>query len=153
MSYLVCETATCECKFGNKPATLEVKTNPEHYINSIDGEKQTASSVDIGNPFKEQTFGKCSKQGNPQPPCKPDITKWEGFYDKVTLKNGGKILLDNSKAICSIAGSPCISITHHGQSDPITQHEMDNTSDEQAQVVSPLVDISDYKNNYKYDAK
>ncbi len=154
MGILVCAGATCKCQFGDKEATLEVTTSPDHYVNDSNGEsKLTASTKDIGTPFKEKTFGKCSKQGNPPPPCKPDITKWEGFYDKVTLKNGGKILLDSSKAICSISGAPSIEITYHGQNQETTSEDVAEIESEEMNIINPMMDLDTFKPNYKYDAK
>jgi hypothetical protein len=35
--------------------------------------------------------------GSSYKPCQAVITEWKGFYDKVTLSNQGKILLEDSK--------------------------------------------------------
>ncbi|MGY0040478.1 PAAR-like protein [Pedobacter sp. NJ-S-72] len=76
-------------------------------------------------------------------PCKPAITKWQAFYEKVTLHNGGKPLLEDSKATCSIGGSPCIDITFHGQTaQPTSQQAGKVNEDVQAQL-NILVNIKE----------
>ena len=69
-----------------------------------------------GLTLEGNTFGNCLKKGgNPLPPCISVITEWKDFYKRITLSNGGNILLEDSKAICAVAGTPCIEIIDHGQ--------------------------------------
>lgn len=135
--HLVCNGAVCQCKFGTTPDKLKVQQT-DYYINEQDPSKKAiANTLDIGQPFEANTFGSCKKMNNN--PCKPAITQWQDFYEKVTLQNGGKILLENSKAICSVGGSPCVEITFHGQVAEVSKNNV-NKADEQVQVIlNPLV--------------
>jgi predicted chitinase len=72
-------------------------------------------------------------------PCQAVITKWSGFYDKVTFEeNKGNPLLEDSKATCPIGGSDCISIKNHGQKGEGNQQQLkagDNVAQNQANPV------------------
>ncbi|GGX19204.1 PAAR-like protein [Aquimarina muelleri] len=142
---LVCYGAECECQFGNAPDKLIVETQSKRYINDPDGaEKLVATNKEIGQPFEKKTFGQCKMQPTPSgyKPCQPNITEWQDFYDKVTLSdNDGNPLLDVSKAICAIAGAPCVSITFHGQTGkPVAQNfEQEEQEKDTASQMNPLV--------------
>jgi len=138
--HLVCNGAICQCKFGTTPDTLKVKQT-DYYINESDpGQKAIANTMDIGQPFKANTFGSCKKMNNN--PCKPAITEWTDFYDKVTLQNGGKILLENSKATCAIGGTGCITITFHGQSVNITAQHQSKANEAVQSQLNPMMQLS-----------
>lgn len=52
--HLVCQGATCQCKFGTTPDKLTVKTQSKRYINEKDGSKKLmATHVDIGPTFEK----------------------------------------------------------------------------------------------------
>ncbi|RFM30009.1 DUF4280 domain-containing protein [Deminuibacter soli] len=140
--HLVCQGAVCQCKFGTTPDKLKVKSQQGYYVNDKDGaQKPIANTKDIGQPFEANTFGSCKKMNNNS--CKPNITAWKDFYDQVTLPNNGKILLENSKAVCAVAGSPCIDITFHGQTAAITAaHAQKANNDVQSQL-NPLMNAKD----------
>ena len=122
--HFVVQGAACKCNFGGSPDKLKISANDRDYINDGDGSaKPIASNKDIGQPLEAKTFGNCSITRSS---CSPSITQWQGFYEKVTLTNGGKILTEESKAICSVSGSPCISITFHGQTAAVTSTHFDN---------------------------
>ncbi|WP_055447615.1 DUF4280 domain-containing protein [Lacinutrix mariniflava] len=115
---IVCKGALCKCKFGNTPDQIEIVSTHKEFVNETSGsQKMIATTMDIGQPFLVKTFGQCKLQPTTGGflPCVPAITQWQGFYDKVTLSNMGKILTEDSKAICAIAGAPCVEITFHGQ--------------------------------------
>lgn len=137
---LVVQGALCMCKFGITPDKLTVLTNTKEYANDSSGsQKLIATTKDINATFQAGTFGSCNKQRNA--PCKSIITEWSGFYEKVQLSNGGNPLLEDSKATCPIGGKDCIQITFHGQTDGISQQNVDNTQPEVLQILNPAVNI------------
>ncbi|MBL4746310.1 MAG: DUF4280 domain-containing protein [Flavobacteriaceae bacterium] len=142
---LVCHNAECECEHGNIPDKLTVTTQSKRYINDPDGSsKLIATNKEIGTPFEKKTFGQCKLQpsGFSYKPCQPMITDWEDVYENITLEdNNGNPLLEGSKAICSIAGVGCVSITFHGQTAaPIAQNfEQEEQEQDTASQVNPLV--------------
>ncbi|MBL4745917.1 MAG: DUF4280 domain-containing protein [Flavobacteriaceae bacterium] len=139
--HLVCHGADCECQFGTTPDKLSVSTITKHYINDSEGEeKLIATNKEIGLPFEKKTFGTC-KFSYPNKPCIPNITEWQDFYDKISYKeNGGNPLLEGSKSICAIAGTPCVSITFHGQVAEPTASNFEETEEEQeiSQQINPI---------------
>jgi hypothetical protein len=137
--HLVCHGAICQCKFGTTPDKLKVKQT-DYYINDSNGaEKSIANTLDIGQPFEANSFGSCKKMNNN--PCKPSITEWKSFYEKVTLDNGGKILLEDSKAICAVGGSPCVDITFHGQTAAVSGKNAGKADEQVQSQLNPLVNL------------
>lgn len=141
--HLVCHGAICKCQFGTTPDKLVVKTQSKRYINDKDGAtKLMATSADIGKTFEKNLFGSCSKMNNN--PCQATVTKWSGFYEKITLEdNGGKALLEDSKATCPIGAPDCISIVFHGQTAEPSQHNVDNARPQVLAEVFPIIDFDD----------
>lgn len=138
--HLVCQGAICQCKFGSAPDKLKVKSHQDYFINDQDGaQKPIANTKDIGQPFEANSFGSCQKMNNR--PCKPSITEWKQYYDKVTLQNGGKILLEDSKAVCAVAGNACIDIVFHGQTAAVTSSNAENADAGVQSQLNPLMDI------------
>jgi len=78
--------------------------------------------------------------GVPPQPCKIIVTEWQKFYDKVQLSNGGFIILEDSKAVCAIAGTPCIEIIDHGQRAEASEQNFKNADPDVQQQINPLVD-------------
>jgi len=140
--HLVCQGAACKCQFGTAPDKLKVNTQSKHYINDKDSSKKlVATDKDIGQTFEKNTFGNCSMLNNSA--CTVNVTQWQGFYDNVTLKeNKGHPLLDDSKAICAIGGSPCISLTDHGQTAEIGAQQAARTDAGAQMVLNPLLSLS-----------
>lgn len=142
--HLVCSGAICQCKFGTTPDKLKVKQQ-DYYINEDAASKKAiANTKDITQPFEANTFGSCKKMNNN--PCKPAITKWQGFYDKVTLQNGGQPLLEDSKATCSVAGAPCVDITFHGQTATVTTQQAEVANDDVQAQLNVLVNLKEDAN-------
>ncbi len=144
--HIVVQDALCECQFGDFPDKLKVLSQQKIYANDNKASKKlVATTMEIGGAtFEKNTFGQCKMQptGSSFKPCQIVVTKWEGFYKNVELTNGGQILLEDSKAICPIGGSPCISILLHGQTSEQTVNS--SSADEAvAQQVNPLVDLED----------
>lgn len=141
--HVVVHGAMCKCKQGFVPDMLDVKSHQYEYANDKDGSKKLiGTTLELGTPFKNKTFGQCKLQptGSSYKPCQPMITGWDGAYEEVTLKNGGNILTEDSKAICAIAGSGVVEITNHGQiSEPSDQNINNADEDTQAQL-NPMVD-------------
>jgi len=144
--YVVVQDALCECTFGDFPDKLKVLSQQKIYANDNKaGSKLIATTMEKGGAtFEKNTFGQCKMQptGSSFKPCQIVITKWEGFYKNVQLTNGGNILLEDSKAICPIGGSPCISVLFHGQ----TNEQSVNSSEEEtavAEQINPLVNLKD----------
>ena len=141
--HIVVQGATCICQFGNCPDSLVVKTHQKEYANDAEGsDKLIVTTKETGaSTLKNNSFGSCTKLGSPPPPCKVNITEWKDFYEPVTLGNGGKAILESSKAVCAIAGSPCISITHHGQTAELSAQNFKNANREIQSQINPMVDI------------
>lgn len=138
---IVVEGAMCKCQFGNKPDKIKVLSQDKEYAN--DG-KLIVSTKDIGGSTLEANcFGTCPKLGSPPPPCKPMITEWKNFYTEVTLSNGGQIILKSSKAVCAIAGSPCIEFIDDGQTEEIAPQNFENVDKEVHTQLNPLINIED----------
>jgi hypothetical protein len=149
--HVVVQGATCVCKHSETPKTdvLKVKTQTKHYANDKDGaEKLIATTKEIGQTLEANTFGKCKLQpmGSSYKPCQAVITEWKGFYDKVTLSNGGKILLEDSKATCPIGGPDCISIKHHGQKAEVSKQNVAKANPILHSQLNPLVDMAAFQN-------
>jgi len=146
--HVVVNGATCQCKFSAEPITdiLEVKSQSKHFANDKDASKKLiATTKDIGQTLKANTFGKCTKQpsGNDYLPCQAIITEWSHFYDKVTLSNQGKILIEDSKATCPIGGPDCIEIKGHGQKAEISREQLRNANHPILHIINPLVNMTD----------
>ena len=140
--HIVVQGAICKCQYGQAPDTLKVLSHDKEYANDKDAsKKRIATTKEIGGATLEKnTFGNCMKiGGNPPPPCKPVITEWKDFYNKVTFSNGGNILLEDSKAVCAIAGTPCIEIIDHGQRTEASAQNFKNTNKEIQRQINPLV--------------
>ncbi|MCS4225963.1 DUF4280 domain-containing protein [Sphingobacterium sp. BIGb0165] len=132
--HVVVQGAQCMCKFGTSPDKLKVLTNTDEFVNDKDAAKKSiASTVDIGATFEKNMFGSCSKLNNK--PCNAVVSAWSDFYEDITLKNGGKILLEDSKATCPIGGKDCISIVQHGQkAEPSTENKNNANENVQSQL-------------------
>jgi hypothetical protein len=147
--HFVVQGATCKCKFSEDPSKtdkIKVKSQSKHFGNDKEGsEKLLATSKEIGQTLEKNTFGKCKKQpvGNSFMVCQATITKWSGFYEKVTLSNEGKILLENSKATCPMGAPDCIKITDHGQTAEPSEQNFKNTEPMVHNLINPMVDVRD----------
>ncbi len=145
--HAVVQGAKCKCQFGDVPDTLQVLSNKKIYANDSDGsQKLIATTMEIGGAtFQANTFGQCKLQptGSSFKPCQIVITKWDGAYEETQLANGGQILLEDSKATCPIAGSPCISIINHGQSTAGSESSAKEANEEVQSQLNPMVDLDD----------
>ncbi|MGJ7031961.1 DUF4280 domain-containing protein [Niabella hirudinis] len=140
--HLVCNGAVCQCKFGSAPDKLKVKQT-DFYINENEpGQKAIANTMDIGQPFAANTFGACKITKSA---CKPAITQWQGFHDKLTMENGGHPLLEDSKAICAVGGSPCVEISFHGQTANVNVSNVEKANDAVLYTLLPVLDIKGEK--------
>ncbi|MFB9078707.1 DUF4280 domain-containing protein [Flavobacterium procerum] len=147
--HLVVQGATVKCKFSVVPKTdiLLVKSHQKHYANDNDAEnKLVATTKEIGQTLEKNTFGKCKKQpsGNDYLPCQVILTEWSEFYEKVTLSNQGKILLEDSKATCPIGGKDCIEVVNHGQKVEISISNIMSTNAMLHKQINPLVDMGSF---------
>ncbi|MHC0444270.1 DUF4280 domain-containing protein [Flavobacterium sp. 3-218] len=144
----VVQGAVCRCILSVQPDTdiLKVKSQSKHFGNDKEGKKKLyASTKDIGQTFEKNTFGKCTKQpiGADFLPCVIQITEWKNFYDKITLSNGGKIILEDSKATCLMGTPDSIEIVNHGQiSEPIAQNFQQANPDIQNRI-NPLLNLGE----------
>lgn len=146
--HIVVQGATCQCKFSETQKTdvLKVKTHSKHYANDKDGsDKLIATTKEIGQTLEANTFGNCKLQptGSSYKPCQAVITEWKDFYDKVTLSNQGKILLEDSKATCPIGGPDCITIKKHGQTAEPSQQNIKNADKQVLAELLPGFDFED----------
>ncbi|MCV6630232.1 MAG: DUF4280 domain-containing protein, partial [Flavobacteriaceae bacterium] len=112
--HFVCSGALCSCKFGKTPDKLLSETQDKHFINDADGNKKyIVTHKELQQPLEKKTFGSCSFSF-PSRPCKPEIQEWQDYYNNIQYAcNSGSPLLENSKAICAVAGSACIQIDFH----------------------------------------
>jgi hypothetical protein len=145
--HVVVQGATVKCQFSVEPKTdiLQVKSQKKHYANDKDGSKNLiATDKEIGQTLEKNTFGKCKKQpaGNDFLPCQAVITKWSKPYDKVTLSNKGKILLEDSKATCPIGAPDCIEITKHGQKAEVGAKNIKSADVDLHSQINPMVDMA-----------
>ncbi len=142
--HVVVQGAICKCQFGIVPDKLKVNSNEKEYANDKEGnDKLIATTKELGATFENNSFGTCIKMGSPPPPCKPMVTGWTDYYEKVTLSNGGKIIVEDSKATCAIAGTPCISIIHHGQVAEPGKQSFKNANEAVHTQINPLVNVKD----------
>ncbi|RZJ51722.1 MAG: DUF4280 domain-containing protein [Flavobacterium sp.] len=146
--YYVVQGATCQCKFSVEPQTdiLQVKTQSKHFGNDNETkDKLIATTKDIGQTMKKNTFGKCKMQptGHDFMPCQINITKWSSFYEKTTYSNGGKALLEDSKASCPKGAPDCITIINHGQTAALTKKNIENSKPEVLAEILPGIDFKD----------
>lgn len=152
---LVCHGALCKCQFGMTPDSLVVLSQQKVYINDSAGsQKLVATDKELGLPFQAKTFGQCKLQPTTGGflPCVPSITGWTGFFEKTQIKsNQGYPLIEDSKATCAIAGSPCVEITFHGQTAAPSSQNVDNADEEVLAQVLPQVNINEIKYPSPYD--
>jgi hypothetical protein len=146
----VVQGATVKCQFSVEPKTdtLQVKSQSMHYANDKDASKKLiASDKDIGQTLEKNTFGKCKKQpaGNDFLPCQAVITKWSKPYDKITLSNKGKILLEDSKGTCPMGAPNCIEITKHGQKGEASKQNFKSANATAHSQINPLVDMAAFQ--------
>lgn len=146
--HIVVQGALCKCHFGQVPDKLKVLTHQKEYANDKSASKKLiVTTKEIGAAtFEKNTFGNCTKMGSPPPPCKIMVTEWQNFYDKVQLSNGGYIIVEDSKAVCAVAGTPCIEIIDHGQRAEASQQNFKNANKDVQQQINPLVDSEEMYN-------
>lgn len=140
--HIVVQGALCKCQFGQTPDKLKVLSHQKEYANDRAASKKLiVTTKEVGAAtFEKNTFGSCTKMGSPPPPCKVMVTEWQNFYDKVQLSNRGYIILEDSKAVCAIAGTPCIEIIDHGQRAEASQQNFKNANQDVQQQINPLID-------------
>lgn len=147
----VVDGATLQCKFSESPQTdiLKVKTQKKVFVNDKDGNKKfIATDKDIGKTLEKNSFGKCTLQptSSGNLPCQAVITAWLEPYKVVTLEeNGGKILLEDSKATCPIGGPGCIEIKKHGQKNIGSKQDSRKSNDDKVTAVNPIADNKKFK--------
>jgi hypothetical protein len=142
---IVVQGAVCMCKFGSIPDRLKVLSHQKEYANDKAAtRKLIVTTKELGATFEMNSFGVCTKQGYPPPPCKVMVTEWKNFYREVELSNGGNIILETSEAVCALSGGiPCIKIIHHGQ---ITEPGLINFQHVNPEVqgqLNPLVNVNE----------
>lgn len=149
--HIVVQGAMCKCQFGQAPDKLKVLSHQKEYANDKNASKKLiVTTKEIGGAtFEKNTFGNCTKNGGPPPPCKIMVTEWQKFYEKVQLSNGGYIILEDSKAICAVAGTPCIEIIDHGQKAEASQQNFKNADKDVQQQINPLVDTESMYNDQR----
>lgn len=146
--HVVVHGATCKCKFSEKPETdiLLVKSQKKHFANDKDADKKLiATDKDIGQTLQKNTFGNCKLQptGSSYKPCQAEITQWRNPYEKITLSNQGKILVEDSKATCPIGGPDCIEIIKHGQKVEVGKQQMRKADRDVIKQINPLLNPND----------
>ncbi|QJD96556.1 DUF4280 domain-containing protein [Mucilaginibacter robiniae] len=140
--HLVVQGATCQCNFGTATDKLKVLSQQKEYANDQNSAfKLIANTKDLGTTFEKNTFGSCSKQNNRV--CTAVVSEWKHYFEEVVLSNGGKILLENSKATCPIGGPECIRIVLHGQSAELSKQNFKNAQPAVANALNPAVDLKE----------
>jgi hypothetical protein len=141
--FVVVQGAICKCQFGKTTDKIKVLSHEKEYANDKDGTKKLiVTTKEIGaQTFDNNTFGSCSKMNESR--CTPMVKEWQDFYKDVLLSNGGNIIVEDSKAVCSIAGTPCIEITNHGQITEASKQNFKNTNKEVHNQLNPMVDVRD----------
>lgn len=143
--YVVVDGATCKCKFSEDSSAtdiLVVKSQKKHFANDKGANKKLiATTKDINQTLKSGTFGKCTLQptSSGNKPCMATITLWDDPYEKVTLSNQGKILIEDSKAGCPIGGPKCIEIFKHGQIAELGSQQMQKADRDVLKQINPLL--------------
>lgn len=150
--HLLVQGATLKCIFSVEPKidTLKVKSQSKHFANDKDAERKLiATTKEIGQTLEKNTFGKCKEQpsGHDYLPCQVVINEWSGYYEKVTLSNQGKILLEDSKAMCAIGGKDCIEVVNHGQQVEISPSNAMSARTMLLNQINPLVDMGAFQNS------
>lgn len=144
--HVVVDGATVKCDFSVEPKTdkLKVKSHSKHFANDKEGSsKLIATDKEIGQTLEKNTFGKCKLQPNGSGdflPCQCTVQKWSGCCEKQTLSNGGKVLTEDSKAICPIGGES-ISIKDHGQKTQGSSQNDKNTTPKKQNAINPIANI------------
>ena len=140
--FIVVQGAECKCQFGSTTDKLKVLSHEKEYANDKSmSKKLIATTKEIGSAtFERNTFGKCFKTDSA---CKPSVTEWQDYYEEVVLSNGGYILLESSKAVCAVAGSPCIEIVDPGQITEASKQNFENADREVHNQLNPLADVKD----------
>jgi Domain of unknown function (DUF4280) len=146
--HVVVDGATLKCNFSVAPQTdkLKVLSQKKDYANDKGGSKKLiATTMEIGSTLEKNSFGNCKMQptGNSFLPCMAVITGWTGMYEKITLSNEGKALLEDSKATCPIGGPGCISVVKHGQKTEGNHQNSKNADKQVHSQLNPLVDLKD----------
>jgi hypothetical protein len=150
--HLLVQGATLKCIFSIEPKIdiLKVKSHNKHFANDKDAERKLIGTTkEKGQTLEKNTFGKCKKQpsGNDYLPCHAIINEWSGFYEKITLSNQGKILLEDSKAMCPIGGKDCIEVVNHGQQVEISTSNVMSARTMLLNQINPLVDMGAFQNS------
>ncbi len=149
--HYVVQGATLKCIHSVEPKTdiLKVKSQSKHYANDHESaEKLIATTKDIGQTCEKNTFGKCKLQPNGSGdfmPCQCVIQKWADYFEKVTLSNQGKILLEDSKGTCPMGTPNCIEVVKHGQKQEMAKMHIMNAP-ETVSIINPLVNMTELKN-------
>jgi hypothetical protein len=140
---IVVQGAMCKCQFGQAPDKLKVLSHTKEYANDSGGSKKLiVTTLDIGAATLEaNSFGTCPKLNNS--PCKPVITEWQDYYEDVELSNGGYMILEDSKAVCAVAGTACVEIVHHGQMGEPCQQNFDNADEDVQGQLNPMVNTDE----------
>lgn len=146
--HVVVDGATCKCKFSVNKQTdiLLVKSQNKHFANDKGANKKlVATTKETGQTLQKNTFGQCLKQpiGNTYMLCQVIIEKWSNYFKKITLSNQGKILVEDSKATCSVGGPDCIEIIKHGQIAEVGQQEMQKADQDTLKQINPLLNPED----------
>lgn len=150
--HIVVNGASLKCKFSVEPKLdkLKVNTQSKHYANDKNAEKKLiATDKEIGQTLDKNTFGKCKMQPNGSGdylPCQAAITKWSNVYEKITLSNKGKILLEDSKGTCPIGGTDCIEITEHGQLAEPSEQNFINADPDIHNLINPMFNMGEFQN-------
>ena len=136
---LVCQGALCKCSLGSSPAKLRITTQSKYFINDAQGtDKLVATTQELQNPFEPPFFGTCQKKPSNAPACTPVLTAWKEHSKHLTA-DGNPLLLDVSKASCSIAGQPdTVCIVRHGQEQVLGAASVANMNEVLASLTNPL---------------
>lgn len=131
----IADGAQCICKFGSAPGLLKVISHQLMMINHSN--KKIATSMELGVPFYPPAFGQCKFSWPPRP-CSPAIVKWDNVYKGMRINLTSNPLLTDSKATCSVCGSPCIDFIDHGQIELLGPPHVKNATAEHQTDLDPM---------------
>ena len=136
----IADGAPCMCKFGTAPGRLKVISHQIMVINH--SQKKIATSMELGSPFYPPMFAVCRANWPPRP-CSPAVIKWDNYYKGMRNNLLSNPLLPESKATCSVGGSQCIEIIHHGQFEMLGFPHLQSATAEHCADLDPVGSLSE----------
>ena len=118
MATAVVNTAQLKCESGDAPAPLTVTSQQTVKI----GNQLAATINDFAPVTNIPSFGTCkiltsAASGTPTPCVPATVTPWAAGATSPVAIGMPLGLLDSDRLVCTVAASPCISVSDAGQTD------------------------------------